>query len=57
MLKVNQTAEVIKEGHLDQFSHAGFSFPLKHDDWPEEFELHYDMQHKASLFTVESSTY
>lgn len=57
MLKVNQTAEVIKEGHLDQFSHAGFSFPLKHDDWAEEFELHYDMQQKASLFTGESSTY
>lgn len=28
MLKVNQTAEVIKEGHLDQLSHAIFLFPL-----------------------------
>lgn len=28
MLKVNQTNEVIKEGHLDQFSHAIFLLPL-----------------------------
>lgn len=57
MLKVNQTAEVIKEGAFGPVLSCHFSLPLKHDDWPEEFQLHYDMQQKASLLTGESSTY